>query len=387
MRRPTCLMWFLIKRECKKERNQLKQFSGIKAMIEFNLKTMAFLGSYPVTGQWTYVGYNDMKVMFDRGEATGDYSEMFWGLYDLLQSINLDKYEVDQLWTELFKIKAKGTSDGDRMVEAVYGGSVKSFEDQPMLIFGNRYFPITQKGKRLSIGALEGDLVAMPYTDEGGKSYYKIAWQPELTIEDRYYMYSFPVILASDKEGKALHKPSPEFVNRDIAKGNLLTFLAVQSEGNSDFTRYGVVNNRIEGERIYKAYDLIEGIGTASFNVIGVQSGIGKKKDSDETFQSVMFQLADGRKANANSRALAEFDSWSEEEREASIPFIWQVDKYAAAKSSSAIKMIPKAKAVSGTKFPDAPWLKAVANSPAIEPTKSAVAVAADGSSADDIPF
>jgi hypothetical protein len=180
------------------------------------------------------------------------------------------------------------------MVEAVYGGSVKSFEDQPMLIFGNRYFPITQKGKRLSIGALEGDLVAMPYTDEGGKSYYKIAWQPELTIEDRYYMYSFPVILASDKEGKALHKPSPEFVNRDIAKGNLLTFLAVQSEGNSDFTRYGVVNNRIEGERIYKAYDLIEGIGTASFNVIGVQSGIGKKKPT----KSAVAVAADGSSAD-----------------------------------------------------------------------------------------
>jgi hypothetical protein len=356
-------------------------------VLEFNLKSMPFVSSYPTTTQWTNIGYNDLKMLFEQG-VSGDYSELFWGLYDLLPTINNNKYPIEDLYTELFTVKSKALPDGDRMVEAVYGGSIKRFEDQIVLVFGARTFPITQDKKRLTCGGLVGDLVAFPSgTDSNGNPTYRIVWQPELSVPDgqgdtRDYIFSFPVLLAQDKDRNALHIPSPELLTRGIAKGSLLDFIAEHNSGNSEFTRYGVVNPKVEGERILKAYELFDqNAGLGSFKVIGVQAGVGESKKSDgtvENFNSVLFQLEDGRKANANSDALKSFWSWTDEEREASIPFIWMIDKYEAKKSKSSIKMIPKAtKAVSSTKFPDAPWLAAIPSKQAIAPVKSAALVGA----------
>lgn len=298
------------------------------ATIKFSLQTMPFAANLLTQNEWTQVGYAELAATSEI--TAGDYSEIFYAILAILCGANNGKYPMDELFTEIFSVQSSATETDRRLVEGIYGGRIKKKDDQLLLIFGNRQFPITQDGETLTCGNVSGRMVSTPKQDAAGNQFFILEWTPKATYEDKSFRYTIPIAIAKVED----KFPSMDLDRlEDIAdKNNLIDW--VESVG--------------AGGNYYKAYQLFEGIGIKSFKVVDVSV---KPSTNPKFKDNVVFTLEDGRKANANSNAQTHFIELNEEQRKASVPFSWTINKYEEEKCSSSVESIDGRK-IGSTKIP-----------------------------------
>lgn len=300
------------------------------AAITFSLETMPFATNLLTSEEWTQVGYAELAATTEI--TAGDYSEIFYAIMGILFGANNDKYPIDELFSEIFSVKSSETETGRRLVEGIYGGRIKRKDDQLLLIFGDRQFPIIQDGEVLTCGNVTGRLTSTPKKDINDKQYYVLEWSPKASYNDKSFRYIIPIAIA---------KVDDKFPSMDLdrldeiaAKNNLIDWVEVVGAG---------------GE-YYKAYQLFDGVGIQSFKVVDVSvtpTTNPKYKDN------VVFTLADGRKANANSQAQLYFIELNNQKKDlkVTIPFEWIINKYENEKCSSSIRSLTTEK-IGSTKIP-----------------------------------
>jgi hypothetical protein len=294
--------------------------------IQFSLKTMPFAANLLTQDEWTQVGYAELSATAEI--TAGDYSEIFYAILAILCGANNNKYSMDELFSEIFSVRSSATDTDRRLVEDIYGGRIKKKDDQLLLIFGNRQFPIIQDGETLTCGNITGRLTSTPKKDND-RQYYVLEWSPKATYEDKSFRYIIPVAIA---------KVDDKFPSMDLdrlddiaEKNNLIDWVEVVGAGGSFF----------------KAYQLFEGTGIQSFKVVDVSVTPSNKEGFKD---NVLFTLEDGRKANANSNAQTYFIELSEADRKAAIPCMWTINKYEEKKCSSSIESLGKK--IGSTKIP-----------------------------------
>lgn len=295
--------------------------------IQFSLKTMPFAANLLTQDEWTQVGYEELS---NTAQITaGDYSEIFYAILAILFGANADKYSVEELFTEIFSVKSSPTDTDRRLVEEIYGGRIKKKNDQLLLIFGNRQFPITQDGETLICSNVTGRLVSTPKKDINDRPYSVLEWSPKASYGEKSFRYTIPVAIAKIDD----KFPSIDLDKLDeIAdKNNLIDWVEVVGAGGNYF----------------KAYQLFEGVGIQSFKVVDVSVTPSNKPEFKD---NVLFTLEDGRKANANSNAQTYFIELSEADRKAAIPCLWTINKYEDKKCSSSIESLGKK--IGSTKIP-----------------------------------
>lgn len=345
------------------------------AAIQFSLKTMPFAANLLTQDEWTQVGYAELAATAEI--TAGDYSSVFYAILAILCGANNGKYSMDELFTDIFSVQSSATDTDRRLVEGIYGGRIKKKDDQLLLIFGNRQFPITQDGETLICGNVSGRLTSTPKKDLNDKQYYVLEWSPKATYEDKSFRYIIPVAIA---------KVDDKFPSMDLdrlddiaEKNNLIDWVEAVGAGGSFF----------------KAYQLFDGVGIQSFKVVDVSVTPSNKEGFKD---NVLFTLEDGRKVNANSNAQTYFIELSEADRKAAIPCLWTINKYEEKKCSSSIESLGKK--IGSTKIPSfanliggstadfeklaAQTRVAVAPVAVIEPSKSAEPNDVD---LQDIPF
>jgi hypothetical protein len=346
--------------------------------IQFSLKTMPFTANINTSEEWTQVGYEELAATAEI--TAGDYSEIFYAILAILCGANNSKYSMDELFTEIFSVQSSATDTDRRLVEGIYGGRIKKKDDQLLLIFGNRQFPVTQDGETLICGNVSGRVVSTPKQDAAGGQFFVLEWTPKATYEDKSFRYTIPVAIAKvDDKFPSMDLDRLE----DIAdKNNLIDWVEVVGANGSFF----------------KAYQLFAGIGIQSFKVVDVSVTPSNKEGYKD---NVLFTLEDGRKVNANSNAQAYFIKLSEADRKAAIPCLWTISKYEEKKCFSSIESLGKK--IGSTKIPSfanliggstadfkrlsgAQTRVAVAPVAVIEPSKSANAPNDDDDD-DHIPF
>ena len=334
--------------------------------ITFSLKTMPFASNLLTSDEWTQVSYAELAATADI--TAGDYSEIFYAMLAILCGANNNKYPMNELFNEIFSVKSSPTDSDRRLVDDIYGGRIKKKDDELLLIFGNRQFPIVQDGENLICGHISGRLTSTAKKDLHEKIYYVLEWMPKAVYEDKSFRYIIPV---------AISKIDDKFPSIDLDKleniallNNLHEFVEAVGAGGS----------------YHKAYELFEGIGIQSFKVVDVSV----KPSTKEGFKdNVLFTLEDGRKVNANSNAQTYFIELSESDRKQAVPCLWTINKYEDKKCSSSIESLGKK--IGSTKIPsfanliggssaDFEKLEAV-QIRAIEPTKNAAV--SDGQSND----
>jgi hypothetical protein len=342
--------------------------------IQFSLKTMPFAANLLTQDEWTQVGYAELSACAEI--TAGDYSEIFYAILAILCGANNNKYSMNELFSEIFSVRSSATDTDRRLVEDIYGGRIKKKDDELLLIFGNRQFPITQDGENLICGNITGRLTSTPKKDVNDRQYYVLEWSPKATYEDKSFRYIIPVAIA---------KVDDKFPSMDLdrlddiaEKNNLIDWVEAVGAGGSFF----------------KAYQLFEGTGIQSFKVVDVSVTPSNKEGFKD---NVLFTLEDGRKVNANSNAQTYFIELSEADRKAAIPCMWTINKYEDKKCSSSIESLGKK--IGSTKIPSfanliggstadferleaAQTRVAVAPVAVIEPSKSANTV-----TDQDIPF
>ena len=335
--------------------------------ITFSLKTMPFASNLITADEWTQVSYAELAATAEI--TAGDYSEIFYAILAILCGANNSKYPMDQLFNEIFSVKSSVTGNYRRLVDDIYGGRIKKKDDELLLIFGNRQFPMIQDGENLICGHISGRLTSTPKKDLNDRTYYVLEWLPKAVYEGKSFRYIIPVALA---------KINDKFPSIDLdgleniaLLNNLYDFVEVVGAGGS----------------YYKAYELFEGVGIQAFKVIDVSV----KPSTIEGFKdNVLFTLEDGRKVNANSNAQTHFIGLSESDRKASLPFSWVVNKYEEKKCKSSVESL-NGKMIGSTKIPslanliggssaDFALLESAQTRAVIEPIKSALV---GGSSAD----
>jgi hypothetical protein len=337
----------------------------------FSLATMPFASNLLTDDEWTQVGYAELAATAEI--TAGDYSEIFYAILALMFGVNAEKYSTEDLFTEIFSVKSAPTDTDRRLVEEIYGGRIKRKDQQLLLICGSRQFPVTQQGENLICGNVSGRLVSVQKSDALGKKYHVLEWSPKASYGDKSFRYTIPVALG--KVNDRHHQIDIDLLEEIADKNNLIEF--VESVG--------------AGGQYFKAYDLVEGLGIATFKVVDVSV---KPSNKEDFLDNVVFTLEDGRKVNANSQAQKYFIELSEADRKASIPCLWTINKYAEKKCKSSVESlgrkvgstrVPSLAHLIGGSTADFEKLEAAQKPVAtIEPTKSAAPVAADGSSNDD---
>lgn len=295
--------------------------------IQFSLKTMPFAANLLTQDEWTQVGYRELAATAEI--TAGDYSEIFYAILAILCGANNNKYSMNELFNEIFSVRSSATETDRRLVEDIYGGRIKKKDDELLLIFGNRQFPITQDGENLICGSITGRLTSTPKKDINDRQYYVLEWSPKATYEDKSFRYIIPVAIA---------KVDDKFPSMDLdrlddiaEKNNLIDWVEGVGAGGSFF----------------KAYQLFEGTGIQSFKVVDVSVTPSNKEGFKD---NVLFTLEDGRKVNANSNAQTYFIELSEADRKAAIPCLWTINKYEEKKCSSSIESLGKK--IGSTKIP-----------------------------------
>ena len=295
--------------------------------ITFSLKTMPFASNLLTSDEWTQVSYAELAATAEI--TAGDYSEIFYAMLAILCGANNNKYPMNELFNEIFSVKSSPTDSDRRLVDDIYGGRIKKKDDELLLIFGNRQFPIEQDGENLVCGHISGRLTSTAKKDLHEKTYYVLEWMPKAVYEDKSFRYIIPVAIA---------KIDDKFPSIDLDKleniallNNLHEFVEVVGAGGS----------------YHKAYELFEGIGIQSFKVVDVSV----KPSTKEGFKdNVLFTLEDGRKVNANSNAQTYFIELSEADRKQAVPCLWTINKYEEKKCSSSIESLGKK--IGSTKIP-----------------------------------
>jgi len=298
-------------------------------MITFSLKTMPFASNLITADEWTQVSYAELAATAQI--TAGDYSEIFYAILAILCGANNSKYPMNELFTEIFSVKSSVTDSDRRLVDDIYGGRIKKKDDELLLIFGNRQFPMVQDGESLSCGHISGRLTSTPKKDLNDRTYYVLEWLPKAVYEDKSFRYTIPVALTKSATGKF---PSIDLdgLENIALLNNLHEFVEAVGAGGS----------------YYKAYELFEGIGIQSFKVVDVSV----KPSTIEGFKdSVLFTLEDGRKVNANSNAQTHFIGLNETDRKASLPFSWVINKYEEKKCKSSVESI-NGKMIGSTRIP-----------------------------------
>lgn len=285
--------------------------------IQFSLKTMPFAANLLTSEDWTQVGYSELAATAEI--TAGDYTEIFYAILAIIFGANNNKYPVEELFTEIFSVKSTATETDRRLVEEIYGGRVKKKDDQLLLIFGNRQFPIIQDGETLICGNVSGRLTSTPKKDINDKQYHVLEWMPKATYEDKTFRYIIPVAIAKvDDKFPSMDLDRLE----DIAeKNNLIDWVEIVGAGGN----------------YYKAYELFAGTGIQSFKVIDVSVTPSTKEGFKD---NVLFTLEDGRKVNANSNAQSYFIGLDEAQRKQAVPCLWTINKYEEKKCSSSIESL-----------------------------------------------
>lgn len=337
--------------------------------IQFSLKTMPFAANLLTTEEWTQVSYAELAATAEI--TAGDYTEIFYAILAILCGANNGKYPMDELFTEIFSVKSSPTDTDHRLVDDIYGGRIKKKDDQLVLVFGNRQFPVTQEGENLVCGNVSGRLTSTPKKDQNDNQYYVLEWMPKATYEEKSFRYVFPVAIA---------KVDDKFPSIDLDK------LEEIAEKNNLINLVETVG---AGGNYYKAYQLFEGTGIQSFKVVDVSVTPSNKEGFKD---NVLFTLEDGRKVNANSNAQSYFIELNKKGiAKQAIPCMWTINKYEDKKCSSSIESlgkkvgstkIPSVAALIGGSTADFEKIKAI-QSAKIAPTKSAK-VNADGSADDE---
>ena len=339
------------------------------SIIKFDIENLPWIFQVePSSTQYQNIGFTEIMDAIERTPADlSQWLEAFGALYEALNAVK----EVNT--TDVLTIKADGNK-----IEAVYGFVIRLIDGVACLQFGSldsgNAYPIEQNGKRLTIGSLTGDMVAIPVKDQNGDTkYHALSWKPCLFTDSGDFVYEFPIMLKTESspDGKKIYAPVDDiFLEKLAKKNNLAEWLSEPPKGgDGTYQVYGNMMRWFEGKVTHKPYKMSSG----TYSVVGMSVKHGTKKADGKAFTIVTLQLSDGEWVEANSQAKAWVDS--NDPSQIVFPCQWVLDVYAKDKSSSYLVFDAPAKPLTSipsslSKFKGLGAAKPVKALP--EPTKAA---------------
>jgi hypothetical protein len=263
--------------------------------IKFDFDNLSFLSNLQTT-EYTKLGFTEL---FSAAQMSGgDHSHFFNGfglLIEQLEAISGKEMDLSFLLT---------LRSDNGVPSAVYGGALQVHPEIGLsLTFGDNLFPVVQNGKTLSIGTLSGELKITDKKREDGSVYWNLFWEVALT-DDYDVFFAIPI----KKDPADPNKKDPLFLSKDIfkkeivAKNNLVAFVREQSTGGK-YTNYGNCP-RVDGlGDPIKPATMEDG----TYILVGIAHGVNTKKEDGKEFDSVIGYLADGTRISLNSYAKKDF--------------------------------------------------------------------------------
>jgi len=334
--------------------------------IRFDFEHLSFLSNYQTNEQYSRLGFTEL---FGAAQMSGgDHSHFFNGFGLLIEQLDAISGKEADL-SDLLSLRSD-----NGVPSAVYGGALQVHPELGLCLgFGANIYPVTQSGKVLSIGSLNGELKIVDKKREDQTVYWSLFW--EVALNDDYDVF-FAIPIKKDpadpKQKDSLFVDKDIFKKEIVAKNNLIAFVREQSTG-SKFTNYGNCP-RVDGlgDPIKPA-----AMEDGTYVLVGIAHGVLIKKEDGKEFDSVLGYLQDGTRISLNSYAKADFIADPTSFR---FPLQWKMHHLDANRTRSTLCNI-SAPTISKTQLPARFAAFANAALPtAPAPTKSALV---GGSSAD----